>query len=294
MSLVVGFASHEIGFLVADTLISYPFGDSYNPREPELEKFHRLKIQIVTPTIAVAFAGDVECAMEIIRALRDDLASLPVASVAEQLWNLRHRRAGDSKTLPDFLLLCITPDGAKRLSLISDAGVSNQKRAYIGDQTEYQNFRRLWKDYEGPLYRQIKRSDGRVDQIAVTDSEKEFDQTSDAMERLVHQRRSTTVGAVCGCIVRVVEARISKHLKYLQSVEASISPEEGEAGFSLLAANAKDPRGIGVYFRRWQAGLLFIVCDSVPCRKERASTIDEFVALARDKYGLFLTGGMWS
>jgi len=93
-----------------------------------------LKIQIVTPTIAVAFAGDVECAMEIIRALRRDLASLPVTSIAEQLWNLRHGRSGDSKILPDFLLLCMTPDGAKRFFLISDAGVSHQKRAYIGDQ----------------------------------------------------------------------------------------------------------------------------------------------------------------
>jgi hypothetical protein len=196
--------------------------------------------------------------------------------------------------LPDFLLLCITPDGLKRLSVISDAGISNRNRAYIGDQAEYENFRRLFKNYEGPLCRQIQRSDGSVDQIAVIDGEKEFDQTSDAMERLVHQRRSATVGAISGCIVRVVDARISKNLEYLQSVEASLSPEEGEAGISLLAANAKDPRGIGIYFRRWQAGLLFIVCDSVPCRKERASTIHEFVALAREKYGLFLTGGMWS
>jgi hypothetical protein len=69
MSLVVGFASDEMGFLVADTLISYPFGNSYNPRAPELEKFHRLKIQILTPTVAVAFAGDVECAMEITQSL---------------------------------------------------------------------------------------------------------------------------------------------------------------------------------------------------------------------------------
>jgi len=110
----------------------------------------------------------------------------------------------------------------------------------------------------------------------------------------VHQRRSATVGAICGCMVRVVDARISKRLEYLQSCETSISPEEGEAGYSLLAADARDPRGIGLYFRRWQTGLLFIVCDSVHCRKERASTIHEFVALARDKYGLFLTGGMWS
>jgi hypothetical protein len=294
MSLVVGFASDEIGFLVGDTLITYPSGASYNPREPELEKFHRLKIQIVTPEIAVAFAGDVEQSMETIIAFRRDLTSLSIPAVAERLWELRHRRATDIESLPDFLLLCIAANGAKRLARISDAGISYQKRAYIGDQTEYQNFRRLWKDYEGPLYRQVQHSDGAVDGVAVTDSEKEFDQTTDAMERLTHQRRSATVGAICGCIVRVVEARISKKLEYLQSVESSISPEEGEAGFSLLAANGKDPRGIGIYFRRWQTGLLFIVCDSVPCRKERAATIHEFVALARDKYGLFLAGGMWS
>jgi hypothetical protein len=210
MSLVVGFGSEEIGFLVADTLISYANGAPYNPREPELEKFHGLKIQIVTPEIAVAFAGNVEHAMETIAALRSDLTSSLVPSVAERLWELRQRAAIDGENLPDFLLLWIVSNGTKRLAHISDRGISYQTRAYIGDQSEYQNFRRLWKDYEGPLYRQVQRGDGGIDQLSVTDGEKEFDQISNAMERLTHQRSSATVGAICGCAVRVVDTRLSK------------------------------------------------------------------------------------
>jgi hypothetical protein len=153
--------------------------------------------------------------------------------------------------------------------------------------------RRFWKEYEGPLHRLVQQDDGSSAQAPVTDGEREFDEVSDAMERLTHQRRSLSVGAICGCVIRVADARISKKLEYLQAVEASLSPEEGEAGFSLLASNTGNTRGVGLYFRRWHAGLLFIVCDSVASRKEQAPSIQEFVAVARQKYGLILEGGMW-
>ena len=57
MSLIVGYAASDIGFLVADTLLSYPT-ETYNPRKPVIEKFHALKIHILRPDIAVAFAGE--------------------------------------------------------------------------------------------------------------------------------------------------------------------------------------------------------------------------------------------
>lgn len=293
MTLVIGHAGDDIGFLVADTLISYPSGTAYNPREPALDRFHGLKIQILSPVVAVALAGDVENAMVSIRTLREEILSSGVASIADRLAELRRKNALLGKPCPDFLVLWVADDGSKRLARVCDSGISFCQRAYIGDSVEYQNFRRLCMDYNGPRSRNVQQKDGSIQDVIVTEGEKEFDQVSDAMERLTHQRRSMTVGAICGCVVRVVDARISGKLEYLQSVESSISIEEGEAGFSLLAANAKEPRGIGLYFRRWHAGLLFIVGDSTPCRREQAPTIRDFVALAHKKYGMNLDGGFW-
>ena len=148
--------------------------------------------------------------------------------------------------------------------------------------------------YAGPENRLIQNADGTFSDTPqpVTEGEKEFDQVSDAMEKLTHQRRSETVGAICGCVIRVVDARISGKLEYMQSVEASVYPWEGHAGFSLLAANT-GTRGVGIYYLGWHAGLLFIVGDSITCRKEAAATIEQFVEVARSKYGLNLEGGMW-
>ena len=86
---------------------------------------------------------------------------------------------------------------------------------------------------------------------------------------------------------RVANARISGKLEYLQSHEASISPEEGRAGFSILASNT-GARGIGIYYPRGKIGFLFIVGSSEDCRTERAETVKQFVEDANVKHGLNL------
>jgi hypothetical protein len=97
------------------------------------------------------------------------------------------------------------------------------------------------------------------------------------------------LGVISGNSVRVVDARISGELEYLQSGEASISPAEGRGGYSLLSSNSGQ-RGIAIYYVAGKFGYLFVVGDSEPCRKEDALTIQDFIKLAKDKYGLNLEG----
>lgn len=286
MSLVVGYAAPDIGFLVADTLISFPT-EKYNPRKPDIEKFHALKIQILTPEIAVAFAGEVEASLQIIRHLQRDLIASPNLPVSQRLFDLRQKSRADC----EFLAL-ILGAGGKRLSRVTCNGIDHARRAYIGDPVEYTNFRSLTKDYEGPEQLLVQNPAGTFEALDVTPGEKEFDQVSIAMERLTHRKTSETVGAICGCVTRVVDARIARKLEYLQAVEYGVTPEEGRTGYSLLASN-HEVRGVGIYYYGWKAGVLFIVADSVPCRRENAETLKKFVRLAKGKYGLNLEGGLW-
>jgi len=296
MTLILGHASPDIGFLVADTLLSFP-NARYDPRDPVIEKFHALKIHILNSDVAVAFAGDVESSLAIIRHLHQDLAADPMICVPERLLNLHRevaaRNTGAVRVNCEFLALLLTSE-EKKLVRVTNGQMYDVQRAYIGDADEYANLRSLMHPYAGPESRFVQNADGTFSNTPqpVTNGEKEFDQVSDAMEKLTHQRRSETVGAICGCVTRVVDARISGKLEYMQSVEVSIYPWEGHAGFSLLAANTGS-RGVGIYYLGWHAGLLFIVGDSVTCRKEAAATIEQFVEVARSKYGVNLEGGTW-
>jgi hypothetical protein len=128
--------------------------------------------------------------------------------------------------------------------------------------------------------------------LVTSDGELEFAEVSNAMEELTHQQQSNSVGAIAGCVIRVVDARISGELEYLQSVEASVSPWEGHSGFSFFASNSS-VRGVGVYYGSGKLGFLFIVGDSEPCRKEYAETLNQFIEAASAKYGLNLNGGTW-
>lgn len=285
MTLIIGYADKDIGFLVGDTLLSYPI-EKYNPREPFIEKYHGLKIQILTPDVAVAFAGDVDTSLPILKRLHQDLNVDPQLNVPLRLVDLNHaviKQRGLLQWNCEFLVLLITPEKTKMLVLIKEGHIEYVQRAYIGDSAEYVNFRKLITPYDGPNIRSQ----------FVTDGEKEFDQVSNAMEKLTHQRRSETVGAICGCVTRVVDARISRKLEYMQCVEASVSPAEGHGGFSLLASNVGSVRGIGLYYRGWQAGLIFVASDMNSCHKEVAATIGDFIEVARNKYGLNLEGGTW-
>jgi hypothetical protein len=114
-----------------------------------------------------------------------------------------------------------------------------------------------------------------------------------AMEILSDEHRTTSVGAISGNIIVVVDARISIKLEYMQSVGTSFTPEEGLSGYTLLAANEDDPRGVGLYYRSGKMGFIMVVGDQEPCHKEYADTLDNFIKLAGQKYGLKLTGGTW-
>ena len=296
MTLIVGCADNDVGFLVGDTLINYPI-EQYNPRDPLIEKFHALKIQIVSPDVAIGFAGDVEPSLTMIKQLHDDLTADPDLCVPERLLELNQNLAkqhGSFQQGCEFLALLITPEKMKKLARITESGIEYVQRAYIGDSAEYYNFNKLRTPYRGPEIRRIQNPDGSWEATQfVTDGEKEFNEVSDAMEALTHQRRSETVGAICGCVTRVVDARISGKLEYMQCIEASVSPAEGHGGFSLLASNVAPTRGIALYYRGWKAGLVFIAADLVCCRKVTAPTIGEFIEVARREYGLNLEGGTW-
>jgi hypothetical protein len=153
----------------------------------------------------------------------------------------------------------------------------------------------LRRPYDPPKMQRVQQPDGtfRTVPLVVSDGAREFMEISQALEDLTGQRargrQQSSVGAICGCVVRVLNARVSGKLEYLQSFESSIFPWEGRSGFSLLASNS-DVRGIAIYYRSGKMGFLFIVGDSEYCRKEYAETLDKFVEMAGMRYGLTLTG----
>jgi hypothetical protein len=293
MTLVVGCATPDIGFMVADTLLSFAFDLKGRPGLVNGES-HALKIQILNPMVAVAFAGDVETSLHLIRDLHTALSTDPTINPCELLFTSYSAVAMTSPS-PDceFLVLQLTADG-KKLARITRDGVFNAIRAFIGDAAEYNSLKGLEGPYSGPTVQQVQQPDGtfRTVPLVPTEGEVEFAVVSDAMEALTHRRRSKIVGAIAGCVTRVVDARISGELEYLQSVEASLTPWEGNSGFSLLASNS-GTRGIGIYYRSGKMGFLFVVADREPCHLERAETITQFIEIAKARYGLTLVGGSW-
>ena len=296
ITLVVACANADIGFMVADTLLSSEF-ELKGRSGPVNGKFHALKVQILSPTIAVAFAGDVEPSFTAIRNLNIELKNAPTIIVAERLFQiyLQIIRASPEERLPDceFLVLQLTPIG-KMLTHVTQNGCSQCERAYIGDAEEYKNLKKLQRASVSPKTQYVQQSDGtfKALPLAVSQGEIEFAEISNALEELYEQKNAKTVGAICGGITRVIDARISGELEYLQFAEASSSLTEGRAGFSVLASNV-GRRGIGIYFRAGGMGFLFAVGDSEPCRKEKAETMIEFVLVAKEKYGLNLTGAIF-
>lgn len=226
MTLVVAGATADIGFLVADTLLSFEY--EFKDRVGIVNgQSHALKIQIIDENTAIAFAGDVSVALAMIKQILTVIVVNPAYNVPEQLFRIYRQavEASDNEDVPDceFLVLQLILTG-KRLAHITSKGVRYCSRAYIGDAAEYAQLLKLRRPYCPPQIRQIQLADGtfRAEPLIVTDGEIEFAEISDAMERLTHQRRSTTVGAISGCVVRVVDARISGKLEYLQCAEASL------------------------------------------------------------------------
>jgi hypothetical protein len=153
----------------------------------------------------------------------------------------------------------------------------------------------LKRPHHPPKTQQVQQPDGtfRTVPLITSDGEREFAELSDAMERLTGERKSNAVGAIGNLVTRVVDARISGKLEYLQLGEASISPAEGDSGFSYLVSNS-NTRGIAIYYKSGKMGFLFVVGDSEqPCRQESAETLSQFIETAKAKYGLDLSGVTW-
>jgi len=152
----------------------------------------------------------------------------------------------------------------------------------------------LRKPYGGPATRRVVDS-GAAEEIPVTEGEKEFDIVSDAMEEISRDtvgRKHTSVGAISGCVIRVVDARISRQLEYMQAVEVSNFPWEPQGGFTVLAANT-DNRGVGIFFRAGRRGFILPTCGETPCIASYASDLTAFIEEAKDKLGMTLIGGTW-
>lgn len=86
-----------------------------------------MKIQILNPDTAIAFAGDVATSLNIITGLNAELKANPETSICEGLYEFYERRNRDC----EFLILQLTA-GANTLAHITDERLSYCERAYIG------------------------------------------------------------------------------------------------------------------------------------------------------------------
>jgi hypothetical protein len=243
---------------------------------------------VLNGTTAVAFAGHFQTAYRSIcdlnSALKDTPGLDPVRWIVE--------RPGLEQC--EFLVLLNEPC-QKQLFRIADHKARRCERAYIGDRDEYHRFSEIRRPYEGPPVRYSQIPDGSVSASPVTEGEREFDVISNALEALTRERvgrRHPTIGAISGCVIRVVDARISRELEYLQAVEVSHFPWEPQSGYTLLASN-EDRRGVGVYFRSGHRGFVLPVCGDDTCIAISAPTLDRFIATAWGRFGMRLVGGVW-
>jgi hypothetical protein len=113
MTLVLGCATPNIGFLVADTLLSFAV-DLKGRTGPVNGENHAPKSQVLNPTTAVAFAGDVEASLDLIHALHAKLSADCMIDPCEQLF-ASYRGLAVRTSAPDceFLVLQLTAKGKK-------------------------------------------------------------------------------------------------------------------------------------------------------------------------------------
>ncbi len=297
MTLVVGRVTSDIGFLVGDTLLSFEYDLKGVERLVNGES-HTLKILILNRDTAIAFSGDVTTSLNVINNLHAELRSGPRTIVCDRLFEI-YKEVSNIIDRPsdncEFLVLQLTPKG-RRLAHITNEGVRHCDSAYIGDPVEYKRMIALRHPYNPPKLRYVQQPDRTFRVVPLVESEGaiEFAEVSDAIQELTYRRlRSGSVGAICGCVTRVADARISGKLEYFQTIEASISPWEAESGFSVLTSNC-EVRGVGIYYRAGKMGFVFVVGDTAHARKECAETLSKFVEIAEEKYGLKLTGGTFN
>ncbi len=286
MTLVIGYADSDIGFMVGDTLLSHEHFQLKGDLGPVNGEFHSLKIQILNGSIAVGFAGSFDEAYRAVRDLKDVLSANP--NIDPVVW-LAQR---DGLKGCEFLVLLNRKQ--KQLFRIADGKASEFQTTYVGMQEEYKKYLELRKPYTGAATRVVIER-GETTEFAVAEGEKEFDVVSEAMEALSRDtvgRKHTAVGAISGCVIRIVDARLSKELEYMQAVEVSNFPWEPQGGFTMLAANT-ETRGVGIFFKAGGRGFILPTCGELPCVASQAPDLAAFLEEARDKFGMTLVGGTW-
>jgi hypothetical protein len=264
-----------------------------NPIGPVNGEFHGLKIQILDGKTAIAFATSnaTATALCVINEAQQEIQKNPNVDVFDHVFqNYKRRLNACSGEKPDceFLVLKLETDG-KRLASITGTELKFAERAYIGDPNQYAKMTELRKPHQGPKEQHVQQSDGsfKVEEVRDSKGTIEFTEIGFAMEALVQQRRKEGVGAIAGNVIRVVDARVSGELEYLQQHEAGIAREEGQVGFSLLASNS-GVRGLGIYYIAGKMGYVLIAGDKEMCRRETAASMESFVKIANQKYGLEL------
>ncbi|WP_454722083.1 MULTISPECIES: hypothetical protein [Cupriavidus] len=294
MTLVVGKVTSEIGFLVADTLLS-PIHEGVYLRGQAGDingQHHVLKIHILNGQTAIAFAGDPNPAVEIIAAVKEDIERGAFGTASERLLQRYIDKRRERPTIDcDFLVLRLQ-EGRPILEKISAAtGLQSVCQAYIGDAGAHQGLWRRMAAYNCPVAKWLQRADGIMELLPFEplNGEAEFARVSDALTALVQSRTYPSVGAISDAITRVINARISGELEYLQEIYAGQSPEEDFTGFTLLAANT-DPRAMAIYFYAGCVGFLLIPGDIEGGRRIAAATQRDFVDAVTKNYGIVLTG----
>jgi hypothetical protein len=294
MTLVVGMANADIGFMVGDTLLTPLLEIKGNPAGAVNGEFHGLKIQILNDQVAIAFSSSnaADTALSIIAEVWRTLESNSETDVCVKV--LEHyqrslKSSGSEKSDCEFLVLQLDAKG-NRLAHITAAGIRPCERAYIGDQAQYAEMNALRKPYQPPMETHVQQPDGsfKVEKTNDSKGQMEFMEISLALEELV-QRRNKAVGAIGGNVIRVRNAWPSGNLEYLQVGMASSSREEGQSGFSLLSSST-GRRGVGIYYKSGKLGFLMMVGDPELCRKETSESIQSFIELALQSYGMNLIG----
>ncbi|MGF6511007.1 hypothetical protein [Paraburkholderia sp. 32] len=86
-----------------------------------------------------------------------------------------------------------------------------------------------------------------------------------------------------------MNARISGELEYRQAVYVGRSVEEGNTGYTLLAAN-KGTRAMAIFFYAGKVGFVFLPGDPAGCHRLAADSDVKFIDAARKQYGIELVG----
>ncbi|WP_143282376.1 hypothetical protein [Burkholderia pseudomallei] len=291
MTLVVAHADGDIGFMIADTLLSSP-APLRGEQRPVSGASHALKIHILSGRTAIAFAGDPDLACGLIAEVKADMDTAPELGIPQRLHHLYQRAdATRGARSADFLVLHLASNEKTLDKVTLESGVERIVRGYIGDPNGYRELMGLVGSYAGPTHQNMQQPDGsfRTENFEPTDGEQWFLRASDALESLCHKRSVETVGAISDAITRVVDARISGELEYMQAAYAGRSPEEGYTGYTLLAAN-NSTRAIAIYFYAGKRGFVFLPGDPAGCRRISADSDACFIEAARTQYGINLTG----